>query len=30
MRPMKRPPRTLQQVEIPEVPLMVTEHQAMA
>ncbi|MGB2614166.1 MAG: IS66 family transposase [Phycisphaerae bacterium] len=30
LRPMKRPPRTLQQVEIPEVPLTVTEHQAHA
>ncbi|MGB2753910.1 MAG: IS66 family transposase [Phycisphaerae bacterium] len=30
LRPMKRPPRTLQQVEIPEVPLTVTEHRAHA
>jgi transposase len=28
LRPMKRPPRTLQQVEIPEVPVTVTEHRA--
>jgi transposase len=30
LRPMKQPPRTLQQVEIPAVPVTVTEHQAHA
>jgi transposase len=30
LRPMKRPPRTLQQVELPETPLVVTEHRAQA
>jgi transposase len=30
MRPMKRPPRTIQQVEMPDVPLTVTEHRAHA
>ena len=30
LRPMKRPPRTLQQVEIPEVGVTVTEHRAHA
>ena len=30
LRAMKRPPRTLQQVELPETPLMVTEHRAAA
>ena len=27
---MERPPRTLQQVELPETPLVVTEHRAQA
>jgi len=30
LRPLKRPPRTLQQVELPETPLVVTEHRAHA
>jgi len=30
LRPMKRPPRTLQQVEIPEIPVTVTEHRSHA
>ncbi|MGQ9635998.1 MAG: IS66 family transposase [Bryobacteraceae bacterium] len=30
LRPLKRPPRTLQQVEMPETPLLVTEHRAYA
>jgi len=30
MRPMKRPTRTIQQVEMPDVPLTVTEHRAHA
>lgn len=30
LRPLKRPPRTLQQVELPETPLTVTEHRAHA
>ena len=30
MRPLVRPPRTLQQVELPETPLVVTEHRAHA
>jgi transposase len=30
MRPMKRPPRTIQQAEMPDVPLTVTEHRAHA
>ena len=30
LRPLKRPPRTLQQVELPETPLTVTEHRTHA
>ena len=30
MRPANRPPRTLQQVELPEIPLVITEHRAHA
>jgi transposase len=30
LRPVKRPPRTLQQVELPETPLVVTEYRAHA
>jgi transposase len=30
LRPLARPPRTLQQVELPETPLVVTEHRAHA
>jgi transposase len=30
LRPLKRPPRTLQQVELPETPLAVTEHRSHA
>ena len=30
LRAMKRPPRTLQQVELPETPLVITEHRSQA